>query len=133
MAGGYVAYYYTYTAWDVVRPQDTPPGYAYFRRVRDFFESTRYWELEPASDVASAGWCLADPGKEYVVFLNQAVPLTLKLSDAAGSLQGEWYQPFSGQRISAGRLANGHRELTPPTEWGQGPVTLHVRGAARAD
>jgi hypothetical protein len=34
MAGGYGVYYYTYTAWDVLRPGDTPPGYADSSRRR---------------------------------------------------------------------------------------------------
>ena len=40
MAGGYTCYYYTYTAWDIIRPNDTPPGYAYLRHLREFFEGT---------------------------------------------------------------------------------------------
>ena len=39
MAGGYTAYYYTYTAWDVLRPKDTTQGCTYFKQLRDFFES----------------------------------------------------------------------------------------------
>jgi hypothetical protein len=48
MAGGYTAYYYTYTAWDVIRPDDQPKGYTYFKLLRAFFETTRYWEMAPA-------------------------------------------------------------------------------------
>ncbi len=48
MAGGYTAYYYTYTAWDVIRPDDQPKGYTYFKQLRAFFETTRYWEMAPA-------------------------------------------------------------------------------------
>ena len=131
LAGGYPAYYYTYTAWDVVRPQDTPPGYAYFQRLRAFFEFTRYWELEPADDVASAGWCLASPGKEYVVFLNQAQPFSLKLPGAVGSLSAQWYQPLTGQWVEAGTVAGGEHEFAPPAEWADGPVALHVGDGKR--
>jgi len=38
MAGGYPCYYYTYTAWDVIPTADTPPGYRYFKLLREFFE-----------------------------------------------------------------------------------------------
>ena len=126
LAGGYPAYYYTYTAWDVVRPQDTPPGYAYFRQLRQFFESTRYWELKPAGDVASEGWCLANPGKEYVVYLNQAKPFSLKLRGVAGSLAARWYQPLTGQWVDAGVLVDGEHRLAPPAPWGDGPVAMHL-------
>ena len=126
MAGGYVAYYYTYTAWDVIRPQDTPPGYAYFKRLRDFFETTGYWLMEPADELVSEGYCLANPGKEYVVFLNRAKPFTLKLAGLAEPLPAEWYQPLSGKRLPGGRLGAGEHRLQPPADWGAGPVVLHV-------
>lgn len=133
MAGGYPAYYYTYTAWDVVRPQDTPPGYIYFQRLREFFESTRFWELEPASNLTSSGWCLANSGQEYVVYLKEAKPFTLKLTDVTGPLACQWYQPLTGKRIHADTLSAGEHELTPPSEWGDGPVVLHVSGAGKTD
>jgi hypothetical protein len=129
LAGGHVVYYYTNTAWDVLRPQETPPGYAYFRNLRRFFEATGYWRLEPAEGVVSDGYCLADPGREYVVFLNRAKPLTLQLEKVAAPLPAQWYHPFTGKRAAAGRLGNGAAALQPPPDWGDGPVALHV-GAA---
>ena len=61
LAGGYGAYYYTYTAWDIVRPDDSPPGYRYFRQLREFFEHTGYWRMEPSDALVSEGYCLAEP------------------------------------------------------------------------
>jgi len=65
----------------VIRPSDTPPGYAMFRHLRDFFETTQYWLLEPADALVSEGYCLATPGKQYVVFQNTAQPFRLTVSD----------------------------------------------------
>ena len=126
LAGGYGAYYYTYTAWDVIRPQDTPPGYAYFKNLRQFFDATGYWLMEPADELTSAGYCLANPGTEYILFLNKAQSFTLKLAGITTPLPAEWYQPFTGQRHNGGSLANGTVELTPPAAWGDGPVALHI-------
>lgn len=126
LAGGYAAYYYTYTAWDVLRPQDTPPGYAYFRHLRDFFVGTSYWRMEPHDDLVSEGYCLAEPGREYVVFLNHSKSLSLKLEGLSAPLQAEWYQPFSGKRQKAGALPNGTAQPQPPADWSAGPVALHV-------
>ncbi len=133
LAGGYPVYYYTNTAWDVVRTQETPLGYTYFHQLREFFESTRYWELEPAGDVTSAGWCLANPGKEYVVFLQQSQPFSVKLRGVTGSLPAQWYQPLTGQRVRANTRADGEHQLTPPAEWGDGPVALHIGVERPAD
>jgi len=126
MAGGYGAYYYTYTAWDVIRPQDTPPGYAYYKHMREFFEGTGYWRMDPAPDLVSEGYCLAEPGQEYVVFLNKALPFSLRLEGCREPLKAQWYQPFTGNRKDAGNLVNGTAQLAPPSDWGSGPVALHV-------
>ena len=131
VAGGFGVYYYTYTAWDVVRVKDTPPGYVYFKHLRDFFERTTYWRMKPIDGVCSAGSCLAEPGREYVVFLGEAAPFTLKIEGAVGPLTVEWYQPLTGERRNSGSVENGSVEFKPPSEWGAGPVALHVGGEKR--
>ena len=126
LAGGYGAYYYTYTAWDVIRPQDTPPGYAYFKHLRDFFETTAYWRMEPADQLVSEGYCLAEPGREYVVFLNKAQPFSLQLAGLPGPTKAEWFHSLTGQRRDVGMLSNGTVQLTPPADWAGSPLALHV-------
>jgi hypothetical protein len=74
LAGGYTAYYYTYTAWDVIHPPDVPPGYAFMKQFGDFWRATEYWKLEPSDTLVNCGWCLAQPGREYGVFQTQAQP-----------------------------------------------------------
>ena len=68
--GAYPGYYYLYTAWDVVRPDDLPPGYALHQRLVDFMRESAWWELEPHPEVVerSAARCLARPGQEYLIF-----------------------------------------------------------------
>jgi hypothetical protein len=126
LAGGYCSYYYTYTAWDIIRPDDTPPGYQYFRHLRAFFEGTGYWLMNPLDDLVSAGFCLANPGEEYVVFLNKAGPFTLRVEGLKGQTSAEWFHPFTGQRSLAAQAGNGLREFTPPPGWGDAPLVLHV-------
>ncbi len=126
MAGGYMAYYYTYTAWDVVRPLDVPPGYAYFKHFGDFWRGTAFWLLEPSDKLVNSGWCLANPGREYIVFQNEAGAFTLEIAKAASKLRAEWFNPQTGKRTSAGKLGNGTANLTPPADWGKAPLVLHV-------
>ena len=132
MAGAYGAYYYTYTAWDVLRPEDTPPGYTYLKHLRNFFGATEFWTLEPSNELVSVGHCLANRGKEYVVFQNQAQAFSLKLEGLSGPAQARWFHPFTGEFLEAGTLANGTAQLTPPDSWGTGPVALHVTAGRRA-
>jgi hypothetical protein len=126
MAGGYGAYYYTYTAWDVIRPEDTPPGYTYFKHLRDFFEATQFWVLEPSDELVSPGYCLANRGKEYVVFQNKAQAFSLRLEGLSGPAHAQWFHPFTGEYREAGTPSNGTTRWTSPQTWGDGPVALHV-------
>lgn len=129
MAGGYGAYYYTYTAWDVIRPQDQPPGYAYFQNLRRFFETTGYWLLKPADAMVSEGFCLANRGQEYVVFLDHPKPFRVTLEGLAGRLRAKWVHPFSGAASDAPSVRNGLNELQPPEDWGSELLVLHVGSA----
>jgi hypothetical protein len=129
LAGGYNAYYYTYTAWDVIRPLDVPPGYVFYKHFGDFWRATEYWKLEPADDLVNAGWCLAQPGREYVVFQNEAKPFTLKVAGASAALKAEWFNPHTGERSSAGEFNNGTAHIAPPEDWGKAPLVLHVRAS----
>jgi uncharacterized protein DUF4038/uncharacterized protein DUF5060 len=126
MAGGFGVYYYTYTAWDIIRPDDTPPGYAYFKHLREFFDATAYWRMKPTEGIISDGYCLADADREWVVFLNAAKPFTLRLQGHIGPLKAEWFDPLTGQRQDAGAIASGMTGMTPPAPWGNSPVALHL-------
>jgi len=129
MAGGYNAYYYTYTAWDVVRPLDVPPGYALYKHFGEFWRATEYWKLEPSDQLVSSGWCLSSAGREYVVYQNEAAPFTVEISGANGPLKAEWFNPFTGTRTSASELNNGTEQLTPPQNWGDAPLVLYAKAA----
>ena len=127
MAGGYTGYYYTYTAWDVIRPMDVPKGYMYMKHFGDFWRATEYWKLEPADALVSTGFCMAQPGREYVVFQKQALPFTLKITEATSDMTGEWFHPLTGKRIAAGAFRNGTVTLTPPTHPDSAPIVLHIK------
>jgi len=127
MAGGYISYYYTYTAWDVIRPLDIPTGYAYFKHFGDFWRAAEYWKLEPSDTLVNSGWCLAQTGREYVVFQNQPQPFTLNIADVKSPLKAEWFNPHTGKRADAGSFSNGTASFTPPTDWGNVPLVLHLK------
>ncbi len=50
----------------------------------------------PHAELASSGFCLADPATEYLVFLRGGGEVSVDLSAAAGPLDGEWMQPAKG-------------------------------------
>jgi len=52
--------------------------------------------LEPRDDLASSGYCLAEPGREYLVYLPDGRGGTVDLSAATGTLRVEWVDPRTG-------------------------------------
>lgn len=129
-AGGYGAYYYTNTAWDVIKPLETPPGYGYFKNLRSFFEGTRYWLLEPHDELLDRGHCLADPGKEYIVYHGEPGEFTLEIAGVKRPLKVEWFHPLTGERKAGRSIGNGTQTLTTPDGW-EAPIALHVSEPAR--
>jgi hypothetical protein len=132
MAGAYGAYYYTYTSWDVVRVNDTPTGYGYYRNLADFFDGVGLWLMKPDDSLVDSGHCLANSGVEYVVYQAESKEFSLKISNARSELKSEWFNPVTGKSIQAPPVKDGLLKLTPPPAWTNGPVVLHI-GTAPAE
>ena len=128
MAGGYVGYYYTYTAWDVVRPLDEPPGYALMKHFGDFWRSTDWWQLQPTDGLIANAWCLANPGREYVIYQNDPKPFTLEIKPATIVLTAQWFNPFTGEIRTADGKDISTLQFNPPSNWTNAPVVLNLRG-----
>jgi len=63
----------------------------------------------PHAELASTGFCLADPGKEYLVYLPQGGEVSVDLSAASGQLDTEWTRPSEGTVIRAEPTPGGRR------------------------
>jgi hypothetical protein len=136
LGGGYPGYYYLYTAWDVIRPDDLPPGYALHKRLVDFMRETAWWELEPHPEVVerSAARCLANPGREYLVFnrgeqgpkrhFDESTRATVTLPGAtAGTARCDWLQPLTGERVQTELRLGPRQNLLAPFE---GPFVVRL-------
>ncbi|MBI3971214.1 MAG: DUF5060 domain-containing protein [Chloroflexi bacterium] len=136
--GGYPGYYYLYTAWDVVRPDDLPPGYALHKRLAGFMKATAWWELEPHPEVVerSTARCLAKVGREYLIF-NRAehgpqrhfdertqAMITLPGLPPGAVLAADWLQPLTGRRAQTQVQVRPRFSLVPPFE---GPYVVRLR------
>ncbi len=81
--------------------------------------------LVPHGELASTGYCLAAPGREYVVYLPEVSEATVNLSAVTGAVEVEWIHPVQGTRSqAAGVVGGGPRSLKAP--WSGGAV-LHLR------
>ena len=129
--GGYPGYYYTYTAWDVIRPDDEPPGYALHQRLVEFMRQVEWWELEPHMGMALGNnvgdaRCLANPGREYLVFgaAGRALRVTLPGLETGRDVSCEWLQPLTGERGQTKAAARPRLELDAPFS---GPYVVRIR------
>jgi len=85
--------------------------------------------MTPHNDLASTGYCLAQPGTEYLVYLPEGKQLRVDLSAARGTLSAQWFNPRNGKFDRAFRVEGGQaREFTPPD---QNDWAIHLKARAR--
>jgi hypothetical protein len=70
-------------------------GYACMAR---FFTSLPWWQTNPHDELVDRGFCLADPGHLYVVYLPNGGNVTLRLSP--GRYEVRWFNPRTGAYAS---------------------------------
>lgn len=82
----------------------------------------------PAGELASSGYCLAEPGKAYVVYA-PAGRVRVDLSAVAGEVSVEWLNTASGQTTAGPGIAGGAaREFAAPFA---GDAVLYLHAASQ--
>jgi hypothetical protein len=80
----------------------------------------------PHGELASTKFCLADPGREYLVYAPNGGEVTVDLSAVSGHVDVEWMRPDDGTISRAGLIAGGGpRSLKAPFE---GDAVLYLQG-----
>jgi hypothetical protein len=64
----------------------------------------------PRGELASSGYCLADKGKEYLIYLPRKDEITVDLSDGKGYFFVEWFNPVTGKTTFAGTTRGGSKK-----------------------
>jgi hypothetical protein len=87
--------------------------------------------MTPLPDLASSGFCLAEAGRDYVVFVPGGGEVKVQLAQAPGSFRTEWIHPVEGNRTPAPETTGGgERTLKPPFA---GDAILHLTAANPAN
>jgi hypothetical protein len=86
--------------------------------------------MEPRNELASTGYCLAEAGKAYVVYLPAGSAVTVDLTNASGELETEWIRPEGGDAARGKLEAGAKRELTVPSEIGDGGAVVLIQRRA---
>jgi hypothetical protein len=96
-------------------------------QTRDYAERMDLAAMAPSKEVASTGYCLVAPGKEYLVYLPAGGTVTVDLSAAKGEFAVEWFDPEKGKAVAGPAVSGGaRREFQAPFT---GPAVVYlVRG-----
>ena len=114
--GGYPAYYYTYTAWDVIDEGATPPGYQLFKILADFANGVRVWEFVPDPSLClwRGSFAMRRGSEEYLIFVCDHVLTPAEL--APTRCAGRWIDIHHGREDRRYRRDRRNRASTnPPT------------------
>ena len=73
--------------------------------------------MHPRGDLASTRYCLANPGREYLVYAPDGGEVVVDISAAKGELSVQWFDPARGESIDASKTRGGdRRQFTAPFE-----------------
>jgi hypothetical protein len=94
-------------------------------RARSYAEKIDLAAETPRNELSSTAYCLANPGKEYLVY-NPGDPKSFAVSLASGAYEFEWFNPTTGAVAGKGRFTatEGRRSFAAPFD---GDAVLHVR------
>jgi hypothetical protein len=109
------------------------PGDQQWEPVRAAMGRTRRWAnriglaaMRPVPEAASTGYCLANAGREYLVYMPSGGAVEVDLSAAPGEFDVEWYDPVSDTMIGRGRVSGGARRTLDPPAAGARVLYLSV-------
>lgn len=99
-------------------------GRAAMGYARRYAEKMDLAAMMPQNELSSTGYCLSNPGAEYLVYQPEIGPFTVNLR--AGTYRYEWFNPEAGMAVGDGTVtaAGGSQSFNPPFN---GDAVLHLR------
>jgi hypothetical protein len=84
------------------------------KHVWDFFETIPFWKMSPRQDLVDNGFCLAEPGSRYLVYLES--PGAVNISILPGKYSIQWIDARNTQhRIDGNPTTSGQKLKSPKT------------------
>jgi hypothetical protein len=128
--GAYANYYYNNTSWNLVKFSPEPKSWKQFRYLRDWLDMMDLAPMAPDNEFARHGMCLAEPGRQYYVFLPEGGDEVLDLACAHGArkIAATWMDIYTGKRVQA--KVSQPQFATPlanPLSDTSSPCALYVR------
>lgn len=94
MAGAYIVYYYTYTAWDVIRVDDYPKGYEYFEKLIEFCEKYKIYTMNPETGLTVYRNFNLKNAENSIIYHESKVPLIIR---SEKKIKACWYNIYTGE------------------------------------
>ena len=82
-------------------------------KVWDFFETIPFWRLGPAQNLVDSGYCLAEPGSRYLVYLESRGAVNISIVPGKYSVQ--WINARNTRRRIDGNPTTTAQNLQSPT------------------
>lgn len=76
----------------------------------------------PHNELSSTTYCLANPGKEYIVYLPLGGEVTVNLRDVSGSFSVEWFNPNTNESKMGEKIEGGEEQVLTSPFGGAGTV-----------
>ncbi len=114
-----------YLEWSYDTPAVGAPSRAGMGQTVRWARTVNLAAMQPSTTLASTTWCLAAPGREYLVYQpTSGAAFTVELADAAATYRADWFFPGTGQTEPATEVRGGAtREFTAPRA---GSAVLHL-------
>jgi hypothetical protein len=80
----------------------------------------------PSGHLSSSGYCLAQQGREYLVYVPDDQPVTLDLGEARGTFRTVWISTLDG-REEAGPDIEGGEQVTLSSPFREGEAVMHLK------
>lgn len=85
-------------------------------------------EMTPSGHLTSGGYCLANPGMEYLIYLPVDSSSTLDLTKVSGNFTAEWFDPASGNSSPGEDIPGGSlQEMESPFRTGSSVLYLKLK------
>ena len=78
--------------------------------TRQYADRMDLASMAPDNDLASTSYCLANPEREFLVYLPEGDRVDVDLSRASGRLTVEWTHPEDGTITPGGTVEGGKRQ-----------------------
>lgn len=121
----YNSYAPEWGAYGEINPKWDPIRAAMGHTRRFAAEFADLAEMLPDESIADSGYCLADAGREYLIYDPSGGTVIVNLTTLQGTVSYKWFNPQTGKTVTGGSAnGGGSRTFRAPFS---GDSVLHIR------